>query len=336
VTPFVQVSIDGSALNGFDKRAIGGEIIEHDGEHADQVHITVSNYDGKLQKPARGKKISVAVGSKEHGIIKAGTYTVTEVAKTGPRAEFHITGHAADLGKTLKKQKTRSWKAPKTYGDVFNDLAQDNQLTPRVDGAIAGKTIEKIVAQTGESDMHLATRLARMLGAICKVGDGNLVVVPKGAGTTASGGQAGSMTVTPNDLEGNFSIAERDRPKRGKVKATHYDRSKAARNEIASEGGDSGDDAPDYAFPQIFGTKTEAQQSANGRKGEFSRAEKGFAATLRTGLYGVAAGGTVTTQGFGDDDDQDWTVKRRIIHFDQHGVLVRLQCETKKGSGGGT
>lgn len=330
MNPIIIVSLDGNPLKGFDKRAVAGEIIEHDGEHADQLHITVSNYDGKLKKPATGKTIQVSLGSKEHGTIKAGQFVVDECIKTGPRAEFQITGHAADLGKgDLKKQKTRSWKAPKTYGDVFQDIAKDSGLTPRIDGQVAVKKIAKIVAQTGESDMHLGTRLARALGCIFKVGDGNLVVVPKGKGTTASGGAAASITITPNDLESNFAIATRDRPRRGKVKATYYDRDKAMRKEIESEGDNDGD-APDYAFPQIFGGEDDAQEAADARKGEFSRAQKSFQGTYRTGLFGVPAGGTITSKDFGDDDDQDWHCKRRIFHFDQKGVVARFQAETKK------
>ncbi len=335
MTPIVNVYLNGSSspLGEVEKRALQGQIVEHDGEQADELRLTVSNFDGRLKKPKRGEQIAVSIGFAETGVIKAGTFTVTETVKSGPKAIFVVTAHAADLKKTLKKQKARSWKKDKTLGDVIGDIARDNGLTPAISQKLASVKIEKIVAQTNESDMHLATRLARTYGALFKVAFGRLIFVERGAGQTASGGTAESVTATPNDFE-SFSISDKDRPQRAKVKADYYDRATAKRNTIESHaGGDADQSVPDFTLPQTFGSKEEAQKAVDAKKGELARMEKSFNGTFRMGFFGAAPGGVLATSGFGDDDDQDWTVKRRVFDFGSKGIVGQCEAEPKKGTG---
>jgi uncharacterized protein len=328
VTPTVSISIGDSPLSNFEKRALSGTIRESDGGHADELRFTVSNYDGQLRKPATGQVVTVEFGWKETSVVKAGQFTVLETEKLGAVAVFEVTAHSADLLKTLKQQKTRSWTNGKTLNDVLSQIASDNGLAASVDASLQSIPIDKLIAQIGESDMHLLTRLSRLYGALFKVAGGCLIFVPRGAGTTASGQPAASCKITPRDCE-DFRIHAKDRPERSKANAVYYDRSQAQRNVVASATGSSGDGAPDYTHPHIFGTQTEAQNHANARKGAFDRAAKTFAATLAQGRTGAGAGGTATTSGFGDDDDMDWAIKTRAFEFSPGGNFVRLECESK-------
>lgn len=337
MTPLVVISIGGAAAGNVGKRALGGEITEHDGEKADELRLTVSNHDGRLAKPARGTVVTVEVGFEETGIVKVGQFTITETVKRGALAVFEITGHSADLKKTLKQQKARSWVKGKTLGDVVTQVAADNGLAPAIAGELAAVKIDKIIAQVNVSDMHLLTSLARHYGALFKVAEGKLLFVKRGAGETAGGGAAAAATVTPNDLEHDFQIADKDRPARGKVKAHHYDRATAKRRTIESAGasgagasGAGANDAPDFTFPQTFATEVEAQKAVDARKKDLARKEKSFSGTFRTGLFGVAPGGVLTSAGFGDDDDCAWTVKRRVFDFGAKGLVARFEAEVKK------
>ncbi|HEY8136279.1 MAG TPA: contractile injection system protein, VgrG/Pvc8 family [Methylocystis sp.] len=329
MTPFVEISLGGTPLSGFQKRTLSGQIVEYDGEHADELHIAVSNYDGRLRKPKTDETVMVRLGWKETGAVKVGQFVITEIVKNGPRAEFQITGHSADLKKTLKEQKTRSWTKGKKLKDVLEDVAKDNQLELAVDEELGSIEIEKIIAQTGESDMHLVTRLARQFNALSKFQNKKLVFVKKGAGKTASGQDAGSETITPNDCEG-FSFSQGARNERGKGKAVHYDRSKAKRSTEESQGGVQSDGVPDYVAPQIYGTQVEAKWIALSRKKKFDRETKRFNCTRAPGQVGLAPGGVATTKGFGDDDDGEWTVKRRLFGFSADGLVVRMDCEPKE------
>lgn len=328
MTPFVEISIAGRVIGGVGKRALPGQLVEYDGEHADELHLSISNYDGMLQKPRKDERVTVRLGWKETGVAKIGEFVITEIDKVGPSAQFHIVGHSADLKKTLKKQKTRAWKKDKKLGDVIKDVAKDNDLQPAIDSELEKVEIEKIIAQTGESDMHLVTRLARQYGALAKFKDGRLVFVKKGKGTTASGQPAERETITPNDCVG-FTFHSGARNERGKAKATHYDRSKAKRNVEESRGG--GDDgSPDYFHPHSYGTQIEALTQARSRKEDFDRAKAGFNATRAPGRIGVAPGGVAQTQGFGDDDDREWTCKKRLFGWNAQGLIVRQDFEPKE------
>jgi phage protein D len=328
MTPTVTLSIGGNALSGFNQRALSGTISEHDGGHADELRFAVSNFDGALAKPAAGQVVTVTFGWAETGVVKGGQFTVLEVTKRGPAATFEVTAHSADLLKTLKQQKTRSWTAGKTLGDVLSQVAGDNGLTAAVDASLRAIPIDKVIAQIAESDMHLLTRLSRVYAALFKVTTGQLIFVPRGAGTTASGQPAGTCVITPQDCE-EFSIEDKDRPQRSKANAVFYDRSKARRNVTPSTTGGDGDGAPDYTHPHLFGSQTEAQNHANARKGAFDRGAKSLHVKLAVGRVGAGAGGVATTQGFGDDDDMDWAVKTRLFAFGPKGNFVHLDCESK-------
>ena len=279
-----------------------------------------------LAKPKRGQTLQVALGFAEFGgAADRGTYIVQGVTKSGGPAEFHVTAQSADLKKTLEIQKTRTWPAPKTLGDVLNEVAGDNGLAPAVDGALAAIAIDMIVAQTGESDMHLVMRLARRYDAVAKFAQGKLVFVPKGAGTTASGAAMAAVVITPNDCE-SFHIRDNDREVRGKSKSRHWDRKTATATDYA---GDAGDGGPDYSHPETFGSRTEAQKAAGARAKDFARAKKTLEATLRAPVQPPVPGGVVTTQDFGDDDDTQWTVKTVTDEFDDHGLVSRFEGELK-------
>lgn len=326
MNPIVQIWLDGQDISGrFAGRVLEARIDETDGEKSDRLSLKVWNGDGLLRKPQVGVVLEVLLGWRETGIAKQGQFKVQEVTKHGEAASFDIGAEAASLDKTLKKQKNRNWKAPKTYGDVFNQLASDNGLSAAVHSSIAQIKIEKVVAQHGESDMHFATRLARSVGAIAKVSEGRLVVVPKGQGQSASGQELPPLVVTPSDLRDGWSLGAKQRPKRGKCKANVVDR-KEGKRKTFSAGDES--NGPDYVFPHIFASETEAKHAAASRSAQFKRGEAHFRGALRPGLIAPPAGGIIITQGFGDDDDRDWTIKHKSTAF-HDGIVISFDCEVK-------
>ncbi len=326
-TPVLQILIGGKDVSStVNPRVLKGKVTRYDGEKADQLELTLSNYDGMLAKPQRGQTLQVALGFKEFGgAVDRGSYIVQGVTKSGGPAEFHVTGQSADLKKTLKQQKTRSWVAPKTLGDVLNQVASDNGLSPAIDGSLAAIAIDMIVAQTGESDMHLVMRLARRFGAVAKFAMGKLAFVPQGAGTTASGAAIPAITITPNDCE-VFHIHDNDREVRGKSHAKVWNRKTATSTDVT---GDAGDGGPDYSHPETFGSTTEAQKATAARAKDFARAKKTFQADLRPPAPTPVPGGVVTTQGFGDDDDCDWIVKKVTDEFDDKALVTKFEGELK-------
>lgn len=328
MTPIIQIWLNGQDISSrLAGRILHGSIDETDGEKTDELHLTISNYDGQLKKPATGATLEVRLGWQETGIVKAGQFKVQESEKHGEAAIFDVKAQAAALDNSLKTQKSRCWKAPKTYGDVFNQLASDNGLTASVHSSISQITIDKVLAQHGESDMHFAMRIARSVGAIAKMAQGRLVIVPKGAGQSASGGDIPSLTVKPSDLLDGWSIGNMERPKRGKCKTNMFDRTSGKRRQFSA--GDSSN-GPDYVFPEVFGSETEAKHAASGRSAHFKRHEAHFHGRLAPGIIPPAAGGVIETSGFGDDDDRAWTIKHLHTDFGgDKGIEIGFQCEVK-------
>jgi phage protein D len=332
MTPIVQIFLDGkdisSRMNG---RILSGSIEETDGERTDKLTLTISNYDGKLAKPAKGAILKVSIGWQETGVAKAGEFKVQEVTKHGEVAVFHVTAQAAALDNSLKTQKGRCWKPPKTYGEVFKQLASDNNLTAAVHASIQSIKIDKVLAQHGESDMHFAMRIARGVGAIAKMAQGRLTIVPKGAGQSASGQALPPLIITPADLLAGWSLGDKERPKRGKCKAAVFDRKTAKHTQV-----DAGDasNGPDYVFPHIFGSTTEAKHAVSARSAAFKRGEKHFSGSFRPGLIPPPAGGILTTKGFKDDDDTDFTIKKLNTEWGARGIVIAFTAELKATNDG--
>ncbi len=325
--PVIQISLDGQDISGrLRGRILHGQVIESDGEKADELRLEISNYDGRISKPRRGANLAVSLGFEETGIAKVGSFTVQSVVKIGASARFEITAHSADLKKKMKQQKSRSF-VNKPLKDALQQIAGDNGLELKIDAALG--SIVSHWYQVGVSDIHFVTETARKFGAIGKVADGKLIFVKRGTGESASGGAMSAIRVTPNDLEGDFRLADKDRPDRKKVKAKFYDRGKAAREDVVEEGEGEG---PEYVFPQTYGSKAEATEAVKGRKREFDRAGKSFSGVFKTGLNSVKAGGILTTSGFGDDD-HDWTLERVTHDFGEHGYVTRFEAKVKKGGG---
>ncbi len=325
--PVIQITIDGRDVSStIFPRVLDGSVSRHDGGKADQFSLTLSNYDGMLAKPKRGASLTVALGFVEFGgPVDRGTYLIQQVVKKGPVAVFHVTGHSADLKTTLKTQKNRSWTAPKTLGDVLRQIASDNGLAAAIDPGLAATPIDTLIAQTGESDMHLVTRLARRYGAVGKVAMGRLTFVPMGAGTSATGLALSAGTFTPNDFE-SFSITDSDRDARGKSQARVWDRATAKGSTVSASAGDTG---PDYLHPETFGSAAEAKAAAPARAKAFARARKRFEGALRAASPPPTPGAAMTTKGFGDDDDGDWVVKTVTDSFSGSGLVTKVEAEPK-------
>ena len=309
----------GAAVGG---REIEGSIKEHVGEKADKLTLTVSNYDGRLAKPTKGQTLSVSLGYLETGLEPMGVFIVEDVGKDGPVATFAITAHAADFMSMLKAKRTRVF-ANTTFGALVSTMAQDAGLQPSVDPSLASIQIVH-EPQTEESDMHMLTRLARRFDAVAKPGNGKLVVVPRGGGTNGEGDALDAMTVTPNDLT-KWHFGGGNRPKHGTVTADYYDKDKGER--VPKTAGKAGD--PEYHLGHLHPDADHAQKHADATSKQFARKEQRMTGEM-WGQPWVHAGSLYTTDGFGDDDDRQWTmVTAEHLFGSKTGLATHFEGEPK-------
>ena len=189
------------------------------GKKADSVEMTLDDRGNALAIPARGAVITLQIGYLGQSLVNAGQYTVDETGiKGGAGDTITISGKSADMRDGLKTTKNRSFHAT-TLGQVVAQIASDNGLTPQVHPDLAPIVIDHR-DQTGESDMHFATRLAADHGAIVAPKGGRLIVVPRGAGFSASGGVLTPVTLGRADLR-YWKQQSADRSAYGSVRGRH-------------------------------------------------------------------------------------------------------------------
>jgi len=256
-----------------------------------------------------------------------GKFIVESIEKSGPIATFSITAHAADFKKALKARKTRAFSHT-TFGQIISTLADEAGLTALCDPTLAARPVIH-EAQTAESALHFLMRLGRHFDAICKPANGNLIAVPRGAGTNGSGAPMSAVIVTPNDLT-EFCFTERDRPAHGIITAHYYDPDQALHLPVHAGAGSD----PAYLHHDIWPDKASAQFAADNHNAGFARKGKSFTGTM-FGNPALKAGGVLTTLGFGDDDDADWIFFKAEHAFGAHGMTTKIEGHPKtvKNSG---
>lgn len=210
ITPDYRITLQGQTISP-EFRARLSRLTLHDrrGMQADQLDITLTDDDGMLDIPPTGAELTLAIGWKGQPLTERGVYIVDEVEHTGAPDTLNIRASSADMRQGLPGKRTESWDDV-TVRDIIEAIAARHELTPSVGAALAGIRIIHI-DQTDESDLHFLTRLAERFDAVATVKTGNLIFVPTGQATTASG-----LEIPPIQLrrqsgdEHRYLKAERD------------------------------------------------------------------------------------------------------------------------------
>ncbi|MGQ7261188.1 phage late control D family protein [Vreelandella sp. V005] len=184
--PDYRVTLQGQTISP-EFRARLASLTLHDrrGMQADQLDITLTDDDGMLDIPPTGAEITLAIGWKGQALTERGTFTVDEVEHSGAPDTLSIRASSADMRQGLPGKRTQSWDEV-TVRDIITTIAKRHDLTPSVGATLAGVRVVHI-DQTDESDLHFLTRLAERFDAVATVKSGNLIFVPMGQATTASG-----------------------------------------------------------------------------------------------------------------------------------------------------
>lgn len=151
-------------------RLLSLTVTDEAGLKSDSVEITLDDRDGLIELPAPGAPMLVFLGYRETGLIPMGLFTFDEVTVTSPPATLTIRAKAADLGGSIKDQKTRSWDNM-TIGDIIATIANEHGLTPKVAERFQPVLIEHI-DQTEESDIGFLDRMGRDHDALVSVKGG--------------------------------------------------------------------------------------------------------------------------------------------------------------------
>ncbi|HEL3749739.1 TPA: phage late control D family protein [Stenotrophomonas maltophilia] len=208
--PAWRVTLDGKDLTDrIAPRLIELTLKECRSGEADQLDLRIHDHDGRMALPRKGVTLTVALGWREAGLIDKGTFVVDEVEHSGPPDVITIRARSAELTKTMRTRRDRSWHDT-TVGAVIGAIAGEHSLRARVAPALANLALDHL-DQSNESDVALLTRLGSRFDAVATVKAGNLVFSPIDSGTTPAGIELPRASITRADGDSHrFSEAERD------------------------------------------------------------------------------------------------------------------------------
>ncbi|MFK3649298.1 phage late control D family protein [Lysobacter enzymogenes] len=326
--PVWRVVLDGQDLTERVKpRLLELTLTESRGGEADQLDLIIHDHDGRMALPRRGVELSVAIGWEDAGLIEKGTFRVDEVEHSGAPDVITIRARSADLSHPMRTRRERSWHNV-TLGDVVRNLAGEHGLQARVAPALSSVQIAHL-DQTGESDVHLLTRLGQRYDAVATVKAGSLLFLPIGSGTTASGQALPTALITrASGDKHRYGTADRD--SYSGVRA--YWNNKPGANRKSVLVGVSGNAK---RLRETYNNEAEARENANA---EWKRIKRGAAKmdfTLALGRADLSPEQKLRVQGFKPEIDATAWLIAKTTHTitGSAGFTTQLELETDAGGG---
>lgn len=313
-----QIIADGvDATASIADRLISIELIDEDGENADQVTIQIDNRDDLVELPAMDAGLEVWLGYRETGLSLMGRFSVDGRGGEGPVQTLTIRATAADMKGAIRSPQTRAWE-DKTLADIVRTIASEAGLKAVVGGSIA-KTRWPYLAQTAESNLHFLRRIAGPLDATAKPAGGALVVARRGEDKTAAGDDTPNAQISRADLS-NWSWNEEGRERAGKVSADWSDVDTARRDRI-----EVGEGEPEVRLRHVFSSQDDAQRAADGEVQRRQSGEVTLTCDLNRFAPELVAGARLTISQVSAKVDGQWQVVR-VTHSLSAGLLTSVEA----------
>jgi phage protein D len=319
-TPAFRVVADGSDITqAISDRLLSLRIQDQAGQQSDSLEIALDDRDSQVPVPRSGAWLKVWLGYSNDGQLPVymGSYAVDEVElSAGPRSMVIKATAAQTAPELVKEQRTKSWHDT-TLGAVVQEIAKQNGLTPIIKGNLASVQI-KHEDQTNESDQSFLTRLAEKFKATIKPGDGNLVVVPRGAG------EGGTVTISGTEVT-SWRATLKNRGAYGQVKVKYLDR-KLNKEKLITEG--TKGPLPVFEDKQLYRSEEEAKKAAASKLQSLNAGEVRISLQM-PGKPQVTAEGLVTLQGFRQYVNGTWNIKSVTHDLSSSGYSTSVECGTQ-------
>lgn len=321
--PMFRILADGADVTAAIRdRLIELRVTDEAGTRSDAVGFTLDDRDGEIALPRHGAELSVSLGYREAGLTWMGLYVVDEVEVSGWPRRLGVRAKAADMRRSLKAPKTRSWDEV-TLADLVSTIAAEHGLSPRVAETLATHPFSHL-DQTNESDLHFLTRLARDLDAVAKPAGGGLVIVPRGEARSVSGRTLPTVAMGPGDLT-NYRATIADRGRYTAVRAFWHDQAAARDVEVLVGMGE-----PVFTLRHPFPDAAQATTAAKGKLDALQRGESVLSVTT-PGRPDLAAEGKLTIAGVRSGVDGTWVITKAEHLLDgQGGYRTEVEAEVPK------
>ncbi len=301
------------------------EVVDEDGFKSDTAKFTLDNRERKIAVPPSGAVLDIRLGYEDGDSWLTGEYTVDEIELKWRPDILIIGAKAADMLRKLKAPRSRSWHN-QSIGAIVAAIAKDHNYKTAVADTIAGTVIPHI-DQTEESDMHLLTRLAELLGCVFKPANGYLILAPRQELKSVTG-----KTLPPFTAELGKNVV--GTPRYRSVERGKYQTVKARWRDIAGNTDvevsvGTGED-PVYTIRQSYASADEAHAAAKAKKDALDRGT----ATLDLDVIGAPAARSerpLIPVGFGNVvEGATWVISRARHVFNNSGFSTSIEAEIKK------
>ena len=319
MTPDLRVSANGRDITDVVRdRFLSVSVTDVVDEQADRFELTLDDRAPGIAVPPTGAGLDVELGFLEAGTAPMGSYTVTEVEKSGPPQTLTIRAHAADLLGELKAPRTRSWSLM-TIGDVVGTIAGRHGLEPRVDPALSGIALPHI-DQKDESDLNLLRRLASyQLDVVAKVSAGRLVFLRR----QLLANELAAAATRIERTEGlDYRVLRADRERYGAVVAKWREFTAGELQEVRA-----GDGSPVFELPETFPDHASAHNAAQTKLRALERGTHTGELTLSPGQPGLAADAPIQLAGWGAGVDGVWVVTSARHELSEDGYRTGVDIE---------
>lgn len=319
MTPAFLVTIAGDVqFNGPSSRLLSVSVSDSAGNDADQIELALDDRKGGAPIPEPGALITVVMGYAGGALVDMGQFTADGITVKSPAQTVTIRGKAADLGGTIKEQKSRSWHN-KTVGQIVAQIAGEHELDHRT-----GKELRSIVIehrdQTDESDLNFLMRMAREHDALVTVKSRTLLYIKRGEGRTASGAPIAPVVVGGGDTM-NWSMTRAMRDEFKTVEAKWRNGANAQIETVTA-----GEGSPVKKLRHTHATQGEAQQAADAKLRQIKRGKRSLSADL-VGTPMIAAECPMDAVGFRVGVDGRWLIKSARHTIDNSGYKTTITAE---------
>ncbi|PTU49060.1 late control protein [Pseudomonas plecoglossicida] len=325
--PTFQIVADGKDITALiNDRLLLLRTSDKPGMESDEFELRIDDRDQAVSLPSRGAKIEVFLGHSAQALARLGSYVVDEVEVTGPPDTITLRGKASDMRGSGKTTRSGSWEDV-ALARIVSDVAARNGWEP---GCTLQTKVPR-VDQRNESDFNFITRLAKLYDCTAKVANGELVVLPRQGGQSASGKPIGTVIISRADVS-RYSFRLGDRSTQKAVKTQHQDKATGKLNVVEL----GNDDAPNglpgvHTDRHIYPNKSAAEQAAKARLAAFNRSTAAVRLEMvgRTDLF---AERTINAQGFKNGLDGEYLVDSVEQVFTASGWTTTVECNGgKKG-----
>lgn len=319
--PVFSIQADGKDITALiNDRLLLMRTTDKPGLEADEFELRIDARDGALALPARGAVLAVHLGYAGQALSLLGRYTVDEVELSGPPDTLVIRGKASDLRGSGKTIRSGSWEGA-TLQRIVADLAARNGWQAVCPVA----TVIPRIDQYSESDFNFITRVARQYDCTAKLANGQLLVLPRQAGKSASGQPLGVVTLQRSEVsQWQFRLADRTTHKA--VRTRHQDSASGRLQAVEL----SNEQAPDglqpvYTDRHLYPNRAAAEQAARARLASFNRDTASVRLDLpgRTDLF---AERSIEVRGFMAGLDGAYLIESVEQVFTSSGWRTTVQC----------